>query len=253
MRNYFKIYLSLMLISVINLQSQDSRDWMLKSIEFKANCATIYKSATQILDSALYDRLWSAEVSQAGQEDIWDKKPAIIFDIDETVLDNSGFYKVLEENDTTYDERLWKKWEIDAKAIAIVGAVDFIKYATSKGIEIFYITNRECIPNDSNKCPEQDYTLSNLEKLGIKTDDYHLLLMNEYKNWKSDKQIRRQMLTEQYRILMLFGDDLNDFVNNAINLSYDEKYKEFIKYYNFFGEKWFILPNPVYGSWTKTK
>ena len=61
------------------------------------------------------------------------------------------------------------------------------------------------------------------------------------------------MLTEQYRILMLFGDDLNDFVNNAINLSYDEKYKEFIKYYNFFGEKWFILPNPVYGSWTKTK
>lgn len=229
-----------------------SQDWMKESIEYKAICAEIYKSATEKLDSALKDKLWSAEISQSNDENIWDKKPAIIIDIDETVLDNSKFFQELEEADTVFNYPMWKNWLARANSSAIVGSIDFIKFAESKGIEIFYISNRQCIDSDSVKCPEQEYTIKNLAKLGIKTDDYHVLLKDEYKNWSSNKQVRREILTEQYRILMIIGDDINDFINNGINLNSEEKYNQFIKYYKFFGEKWFLIPNPKYGSWNKT-
>lgn len=240
------------LILFFNCSALFSQDWMRESIEYKAICAEIYKSATEKLDSALNNKLWSAEISQSNDENIWDKKPAIIIDIDETVLDNSKFFQELDEADTVFNYPMWKNWLARANASAIVGSIDFIKFAERKGIEIFYISNRQCIDSDSLKCPEQEYTIQNLAKLGIKTDDYHVLLKDEYKNWTSNKQVRREILTEQYRILMIIGDDLNDFVNNAINLDSQEKYKHFIDYYNFFGERWFLLPNPKYGSWNKT-
>jgi len=242
----------IILIFIISINNIFSQKWMYESIEYKSICAQTYLNAKYILDSALKDKLWTAELSQINDKVMWDKKPAIIIDLDETVLDNSGFFEMLEERDTTYNSEMWNEWLALSKASAIVGSVDFIKFAESKGIEIFYITNRLCNPNDSIKCPEQDYTIANLKKLGIETDDYHVLLRNEYKNWTGNKQIRRSILIEQYRILMLIGDDLNDFVDNAIELTYDDKYKLFINHYDYWGSKWFMLPNPKYGSWNKT-
>lgn len=159
------IYLSLIIIACCN--NSFSQGWIGKSIEYKSICLEVYKNATKTIDTALKDRLWSAELSQMGKEDIWDKKTAIIMDIDETILDNSDFFQLMEARDTSFDEQLWIKWVADAKASAVVGAVDFIKYAESKGIEIFYITNRDCSINDSIKCPEQEQTLLNLKKLAL--------------------------------------------------------------------------------------
>lgn len=247
------MYLLLLLFALPFAQDQKSEEWMKNSVEFKANCYQVYSQASKMLDSTLKDRLWSAELSQIGNEMVWDKKLAIILDLDETVIDNIGYYDFLREQDTNHTSEMWDKWVSKAEATAIVGAVEFIKKAESKGIEIFYITNRACKQRDSVKCPQQEETLENLKKIGLKSDDYHLLLKDEYKSWTSDKGIRRQMLTEQYRILMLIGDDFNDFYDNAVNLEQAKKEDALYKKMKYFGERWFIIPNPNYGTWQNYK
>jgi acid phosphatase len=47
---------------------------------------------------------------------------------------------------------------------------------------------------------------------------------------------------------MLFGDDLNDFAY-ASGKSLEERNAIVAAHANDWGRKWFILPNPVYGSW----
>jgi acid phosphatase len=49
---------------------------------------------------------------------------------------------------------------------------------------------------------------------------------------------------------MLFGDDLNDFAF-ANGKSRDERDAIVAAHANDWGRKWFILPNPVYGSWER--
>lgn len=250
------IYIFLLITFLIgeevdNRELDKAEQWLKHSVEYKAICSQTYKNATEKLEIALKENMWSAELSQIGKEDIWDKKPAIILDIDETVLDNIGFAEYLIELDTFYTPELWDKWVQKAEATAIVGAVEFIKKANKLGVEVFFITNRECFKRDTVDCPQEEETISNLKKIGIETDDYHILLKDEYIQWKSDKALRRQILTEQYRILLLIGDDFNDFYDNATNLKQADKLDAFYKNMNYFGEKWFMLPNPSYGSWQK--
>ncbi len=243
------MFFLLILMNLLFSQEQKSEQWMNHSVEFKANCYQVYSNASKMLDSAIKDRMWSAIPSQMEDQMVWDKKLAIILDLDETVIDNIGYYDFLRSKDTSHTSENWDIWVSKAEATAIVGAVEFIKKAEAKGIEIFYITNRACKQLDSVKCPQQESTLENLKKIGLKSDDYHLLLKDEYKSWTSDKGIRRQMLTEQYRILMLVGDDFNDFYDNAVNLEQANKEDALYKNIKYFGERWFIIPNPNYGTW----
>ena len=68
------------------------------------------------------------------------KPMAIITDIDETVLDNSAYeaHQTLQGKD--YDPASWYEWTNRASADTVPGAPAFLKYASSKGVEIFYIT-----------------------------------------------------------------------------------------------------------------
>ena len=59
------------------------------SAEFAANNIQTYANASKALDIALNDKSWSAALEQI--DDFQDKQPAIIIDVDETVLDNSNF------------------------------------------------------------------------------------------------------------------------------------------------------------------
>lgn len=70
------------------------------------------------------------------------KKLAVIVDVDETVLDNSPFQVKIILEKTQYPE-YWNEWCELAQAKALPGAVEFLNYAKSKGVEVFYITNRK--------------------------------------------------------------------------------------------------------------
>jgi acid phosphatase len=74
------------------------------------------------------------------------------------------------------------------------------------------------------------------------------LLKGEKDNWTSSKIERRKMVADSYRILMLFGDDFNDFLP-AKNMTQDNRDDLLEQHKANIGEKWFVLPNPIYGSW----
>src|SRR6266446_10878738 len=68
------------------------------------------------------------------------RKPrAIIVDLDETVLDNSRYEGMLLQQRVNYNQKTWTEWCNRANATAVPGAVEFLRYAASRGVQVFYI------------------------------------------------------------------------------------------------------------------
>ena len=168
--------------------------------------------------------------------------PSIILDIDETVLDNSPFQARMIEQESGYNPVEWEKWVLEANADPVSGAIEFTKKAAAKGITIFYLSNREASTEDA--------TRKNLKELGFPISEQTdvVLLKGEKENWTSSKIERRKIVSSKYRILMFFGDDFNDFLP-AKSMSENDRDDLLKKYEAYIGEKWFMLPNPIYGSW----
>lgn len=164
--------------------------------------------------------------------------PAIVTDIDETLLDNSPY----EVNNTmqgkTYNVNTWYEWTALSKANTIPGALSFLKYARSRGVEIFYITNRDEV--------ERQGTLRNLSRFGFPdADSSHLLLREK----SSSKESRRMQVTKTHRIIMLLGDNLADFSSLYDKKSTGERNEQTDMLREEFGKRFIIIPNPTYGDW----
>lgn len=218
--------------------------WVQNAVEYDALTYMTYQTAGSKIEEALGDKSWSAELTQIGGN-IEQLPPAIILDIDETVLDNSPFQARMIVKNSTYDPAEWEKWVLEANAGDISGAVDLTNKATEAGITVIYLSNREANTEDA--------TRKNLEALGfpVSLESDVVLLKGEQENWTSSKVERRLLVASKYRVLMLFGDDFNDFLP-AKNISEAERDVLLKEHLYMFGTKWFIMPNPVYGSWTGT-
>ena len=197
-----------------------------------------FRSAKQALDNALADPSWSALPGQ----DIQGKKPAIIVDVDETVLDNTAYEARMILDGTKYPEG-WVSWGKEAAATEVPGAKDFLNYAASKDVTIFYITNRVVELKEA--------TQNNLTKLGIPWDQAkETILMRGENNWGSDKGSRRALVAQEYRVLLMAGDNLGDFVDAKDNNLSPQQRKAIVEEYaDYWGEKWFMLQNIAYGDW----
>jgi acid phosphatase len=197
-----------------------------------------FRSAKQALDNALADPSWSALPGQ----DIQGKKPAIIVDVDETVLDNTAYEARMILDGTKYPEG-WISWGKEAAAIEVPGAKDFLNYAAAKGVTIFYVTNRVVELKEATK--------KNLTKLGIHWDQTkETVLMRGENNWDSDKGPRRTLVGNEYRVLLMAGDNLGDFVDaKDNNLSPSNRANIVKDYADYWGVKWFMLQNIAYGDW----
>ena len=168
-----------------------------------------------------------------------EKPPAVVVDIDETMLDNSpSEAKNILEGERYSSER-WLKWTSLAKAKPLPGSVDFANFLAGAGVELFYISNR--------REAELDATKENLIKEGfpgIKED--HILLKSD----TSDKTSRREKVSEKYEILLLVGDNLGDFDGIFDDRPDDYGKGKVDMNKEEFGKRFIILPNPIYGSWT---
>lgn len=163
---------------------------------------------------------------------------AIITDIDETILDNSAYeaHQTLQGKD--YDPASWLEWTNKAAADTVPGAASFLKYAASKGVEIFYITNREE--------KERASTLQNLRQFGLpNADDAHFFP----KVSGSGKEPRRQTVMSTHEVILLMGDNLGDFSSLFDKKSMAQRELNTDISMNDFGKKFIVLPNPVYGDW----
>ena len=221
--------------------------WVQTSAEYRAACETVYRAAADKLDAALKEKNWDAlvpdERDNAGRTA--GLKPAVIMDVDETVLDNSPFQARLVKNGGEYDEVGWDRWVAEKKAKAVPGVVDFAKAASAKGITVLYLSNRAVHLKEA--------TIANLKAVGmpVANDEVFLGLGTFVKDCEqngSEKNCRRRLAGRQYRVLMQFGDQLGDFAQILSNTPTDRS-RLADEYGDWFGERWWMLPNPTYGSW----
>ena len=216
--------------------------WIQTSAEYRACAEQAYRAAKEKLDLALKIQDWTAAPEQL--KDYRGLPPAVILDVDRTVLDNSAFQGQLVKEGSAFTRDLWEQWVSMAKASPVPGALKFVKYAESKKVEIFYVTNRTANLEQA--------TRNNLEKLGFPTkSEPDTVLMRKEKGWDSDKSSRRSHVAKEYRILLLLGDDFNDFVSGVggSGVTLEDRTRLVDQYKSYWGEKWIILPNPIYGSW----
>lgn len=200
--------------------------WQQHAAEYRALTYQAFNTAKIQLDDILDNK---AE---------YEKPLAIVTDIDETVLNNSPYNGKLIELDEEYSKSSWLEWGKEKKAKAIPGSLRFFQYAQSKGVEVFYLSNRF-----SSQTSE---TLENLKQLGFPfSDEAHILLRTDV----GGKETRRLKIKESHEILMLFGDNLSDFSEVFDDQSTIVRNHKVDSLKAYFGNKFIVLPNAMYGDW----
>jgi 5'-nucleotidase (lipoprotein e(P4) family) len=224
--------------------------WMQASPEYRAIATQVYKLAEEKIAAP---SAGSAAVEQSGvsPEALARLPTAVVLDLDETVLDNTVYQARLLRDGAVYNAKTWGEWVGAGEAEAVPGAREFIARARTLGHTVFYITNRDCTtpaPTATDPCPAKTATMRNLVALGIDPapDPAHMLLRGERPEWNTGgKTHRREFISANYRIVALVGDDLGDFVDPQVYAGDRQRLEPR------FGQSWFLLPNPIYGSWTK--
>ncbi|MBC7990715.1 MAG: acid phosphatase, partial [Luteimonas sp.] len=188
--------------------------WVQASAEYGAVTQTIYRAAADKLDVALEQANWDALVPGERGNAAAGLPPAVVMDVDETVLDNSPYQARLVHDNLEYDEVTWAQWVAEKKAKPLTGVVDFAKVAAAKGITILYLSNRAEHLKDA--------TLANLRSAGLPVKDDSVFLglgtfVKDCEQNGSEKNCRRRLAGQKYRVLMQFGDQLGDFVEIVAN------------------------------------
>lgn len=213
--------------------------WTMSSAEFDASSRMAFVMARTALDAALANPTHSAALEQTG--DVSGLPPAIIVDVDETILDNGPYQVRLMRETKIRPADLMSIWVEEASAKALPGAAEFVAYAQSKGVTIFYITNR-----NSEK---EAATRKNLAAIGATFPENidTVLLEFEKPEWRGDKTSRRAFAASTHRILLVIGDDFNDFVSARTSLA--DRRTVAAREASRWGRDWIMIPNPMYGSW----
>lgn len=164
--------------------------------------------------------------------------PAVIVDIDETVLDNSPNNVTDIVHGRTYSPATWKQWTNMASAKALPGAVDFLNYAVGRGCAIYYISNRDV--------DEELATVKNLQIAGFPmADEEHVMPMTD----SSDKTERRAEVAKDHYIALLVGDQLTDFDQRFHDRTADMGKKQVDALRDSLEHYFIMLPNSMYGRW----
>lgn len=166
----------------------------------------------------------------------------VIFDIDETLLDNSRW---------DYDDALGKKGEWNAYAakgvsVATPGAKELIDRIHAMGGYVDMVTNRKQFL--------QEATEKNLREQGLYFDQV-LYYTGNTGDWYPDKNPRFQAVITgtspaklpAHKVIAWFGDNIQDMP--GIVQSEMIKQDAYGHAYDKFGVTYFTLPNPMYGSW----
>jgi acid phosphatase len=217
--------------------------WVQTALEYEASAVQAYRLASMQVDAALKDGSWTAAIEQTA--DASKLKPAVVLDIDETVFDNSYYQARQVRDNSAFALDTWDKWCLEARATAIPGALAFTQDAAKRGVTVFYVTNRTAAVEQA--------TRHNLANLGfpLAADVDTVLTRGERPEWQpSTKSPRRAFVAREYRILLLIGDDLGDFIADASGTP-EQRTARTAPHAEWWGRRWIMLPNPTYGSWER--
>jgi len=213
--------------------------WVKHAAEYEAIVRQVYRSATDALPEYIEDTSWSALPNQEGAEAL---PTAVILDVDETVVSNVDFQLEFER---PFDNWKLDEWARNTAATPIPGVREFVEAARDQGVTVFFVTNRPCQPRAGidDPCPQKQTTIDGIAEVGLATD----------------KSVRREFVAQTHRVIMLIGDDLSDFIpcmrtspklpcTDAATSA--DRRSGVADYAQYWGKGWYILPNPMHGSWT---
>jgi acid phosphatase len=228
--------------------------WVKHAAEYQAVSLQVYQAATRALAGFIDDRSWTVV---PGNVDVRDLPPAVILDVDGTVINGADFQLAYERPFAN-----WKlhEWSEDTVAVGVPGAADFVAAARDLGVTVFFVTNRPCQEIDGNPdpCPQKAATIQDIAEVGIETDAEHVM-MSEEQGWNREKLTRRQLIAETHRVIMLVGDELGDFAPCARvkvhapctePATIESRQRTLTENRELWGYGWYLLPNPMHGSWT---
>jgi 5'-nucleotidase (lipoprotein e(P4) family) len=202
--------------------------WFRASAEYRALARQAYQVAG--------DRL--PELSRGLPAQSW----AVILDADETVLDNSEYQRRRAVIDSGYTEATWASWVNERAAPAVPGAADFTHRVHALGGRVAIVTNR------AQALCEQ--TRTNLRAVSIEADV--VLCQPPGEGDKNPRFTRIQNGTAvpgvpALTVVAWVGDNILDFpaLTQAIRSDPGALAD--------FGKRYFILPNPMYGSWQQNR
>lgn len=196
--------------------------WVRTAAEHDGLFFQIYEQATERLE----------ELAAGREPGTW----AVALDADETVIDNSGFQVMMAGR--PFDRELWTEWVDRIEAPPLPGVLPFLARVEELGGRIAIVTNR-----DEVHCPatERDF-----EKYDI---PYDVMLC---RTTTSEKEPRWDAVEDgtaapglpPLDIVLWLGDNIQDFPGAGQELE-----GQGAEAYDRFGDDWFLLPNPMYGSW----
>lgn len=210
--------------------------WVTKSVEYAALCEQVYRTAWPVVKK-----------NALAQTKDW----VVVFDVDETVLDNAQYAVERFAIGAAHTQEAWSEWVRREQAPPIPGAKAFVDSVRSLGpkAHIAFITNR--------RFENEEPTISNLRKVGLYKEGDTMLTRKNREDTKADR--RRCLETGTGRcekngplvIIALFGDNIRDFMPmRGLDNARIYREKELVKDENW-GTKYFVLPNPTYGSWER--
>lgn len=203
--------------------------WKQTAAEYRALCYQGYNIARMHVDAALANRAPGA------------KPPAVITDVDDTVLGAPKYWgRLVADGMDFFDDPVWDEGVADNMFTPMPGALEFLNYCRDRGVEVFYVTSRDQ--------GENTYELAamNLRSAGFPfVDGKHLTVQRE----TSNKETAQRKIMEEYDVIVMLGDNLNDFQRKYYVKDVDERFRLMEEDKACYGTKFIVFPNPTDGHW----
>ena len=206
----------------------ESIRWTRDSAEHRALFLQVYRLAT-----AHVEREAAARASGT-----W----AVVLDADETVLDNSLYQLERARAGKPFDAESWRAWCARREAVPLPGAQAFLARVRSLGGKVAIVTNRSV-----SECPDTEAVF---RAHGLAYD----AMLCKPDGGPSDKGPRFEAVARgttpgglpPLDVVAFVGDNILDFpgLSQALRKETDEAFAPF-------GARFFVLPNPMYGSWER--
>lgn len=204
----------------------DSIRWVETSAEFRAAFEQTYRLATAHVEA-------ESAKHAAGA---W----AVILDADETILSNATYQRERALAGLPFTQESWTAWVRRREATPLPGAAAFLARVHALGGRIAIVTNRL-----QSECADTESVLQRYQLI------YDAILCRADQG-PSDKNPRFAAVASgesaagsgTLAVVAFVGDNILDFpgMSQAIKDQGAEGLRDF-------GARYFMLPNPMYGSW----
>ena len=205
--------------------------WKQTAAEYFALCHQAYNMARLQVEKALQTHDPEA------------KSLAVITDLDDTVIHAASYWgHLVNENLDFFDDAIWDEWLPENQVTEVPGARDFFNFCAASGVQVFYVTNRD----QGERTYE--YALRQLQTLQFPfADEEHLTVFRD----TSDKSSARERIGQHHEVVLLIGDNLNDYKRDYYVKDVDERRALMERDRDDFGTRFIVLPNPTDGHWVR--